>query len=132
MSGVTKVVGLGISRASSLVETIVKKAPEGMNIEKFWRFPEQPVHAVQLSKNTVQRNGINLNRILTIYGNDAVTIETLRTLPNGQKAYSIGTRFPNKTQNYMSENFLNKKQCLSGQEKTFRYQPDAVKLNLNA
>ena len=30
------------------------------------------------------------------------------------------------------DDFLNKKQCLSGQEKTFRYQPDAVKLNLNA
>lgn|SRR5574344_1060332 len=121
-----------INGISTCVKSILKSTPKDMKIVKTWNFCKKPVHALQLSKNTVQQNGTNINRILTIYGNDAVTLETLRTLPNGEKAYSIGTRFPNKTQNYISDTLLNKKQCLSGQERTFYSQPDAVKLNLDA
>ncbi|MBP7211685.1 hypothetical protein KBA27_02515 [bacterium] len=120
-----------IKGLSKEVSYILKNPPKDMKIINTWQFSGQKPHALQLAKNSIQPNGTKLNKILTIYGNDAITIETERTLPDGSKRYSIGTRFPNKSSKYYSSDVINS-YCKTAQDKNFYGNPEAKKFNLEA
>lgn len=114
------------------VPNIIKNPPKDKLLIKSWELPRIASHAVQLYKSKVLPNGVHKKEILTICGEKA-TLEIKRMMPDGTVKYSIGTRFNNRSTEYMTCKDLKSdwSKCQFAQDKAFCGNPDAIKFNID-